>query len=65
LKGATVEIKELLRKLEAMLHEAHSMRMWGKIELEIRDGDPAVLRKLTTENLKGQRDTTHADKFQR
>jgi len=32
--------------------------MWGNLEVEIRDGIPTVLRKLTTERLQ-ERDITH------
>jgi hypothetical protein len=47
----------LLKKLDAMLSTAESERMWGNFEIEIRDGFPTVLRKLTTERLQ-ERDTT-------
>ena len=57
-----MERPELIRKLEKMLDEAARTRMWGKFELEIRDGVPAVIRTMTTENLKnGARETPHAD----
>ena len=55
--------KELLRKLDGMLDGASRERMWGNIEIEIRDGVPTVLRKLTTERLSGLRETTHANEF--
>jgi hypothetical protein len=63
LKGATMERPELLRKLESMLDVAAREKMWGNFELEIRDGVPTVLRKLTTERLTGARETTHASEF--
>lgn len=47
----------LLKKLDAMLSTAEQERMWGNLEIEIRDGLPTVLRKLTTERLQ-ERDTT-------
>lgn len=56
--------RELLRKLETILDAAQRDRMWGKIELEIRDGVPAVLRELRTENLKGARVTSHDNRNQ-
>jgi hypothetical protein len=35
--------------------------MWGNLEIEIRDGLPTVLRKLTTERLQ-KRDITRHDR---
>jgi hypothetical protein len=48
----------LLEKLSAMLDAAAKERMWGNLEIEIRDGQPTVLRKQTTERLTS-RETTH------
>jgi hypothetical protein len=47
----------LLKKLDAMLSTAEQERMWGNLEIEIRDGLPTVLRKLTTERLQ-ERETS-------
>jgi hypothetical protein len=41
----------LLKKLDAVMSEAESTRMWGQIEIEIRDGEAVLLRKATTEKL--------------
>lgn len=46
-----MEREKLLRKLEVMLDAAQRERMWGNIEVEIRDGVPVILRKATTEKL--------------
>lgn len=54
----------LLKKLDAMLSTAEQERMWGNLEIEIRDGLPTVLRKLTTERLQ-ERDTTRDRTFNR
>ena len=42
---------QLLKKLEAVMTEAERTRMWGQIEIEIRDGEAALFRKSTTEKL--------------
>jgi hypothetical protein len=49
----------LLDKLSTMLDKALQERMWGNMEIEIRDGVPTVLRKMTTERLTNSRETTH------
>jgi hypothetical protein len=49
----------LLKKLDAALTAAEEEQMWGNLEIEIRNGLPTVLRKLTTERL---RETTHYDR---
>jgi hypothetical protein len=53
----------LLKKLDAMLSVAEQERMWGNVEIEIRNGLPTVLRKLTTERLQ-ERDITR-DRFEK
>jgi len=50
-----VEKPELLRKLEGMLDEAARTRMYGNIEIEIREGTPVVIRKSTTELLQREK----------
>jgi hypothetical protein len=42
---------ELLKRLATILSEADSTRLFGTIEIEIRDGRPTVLRTLKTERL--------------
>jgi hypothetical protein len=42
---------DLLKKLEAMLDEFERGRTWGTIEIEIREGKPNYVRKMTTEKL--------------
>lgn len=54
--------EKLIRKLELMLDAATKDRMWGNIEIQIQNGIPTVLRKLTTERLTDSRETTHADR---
>jgi hypothetical protein len=50
----TVTTPELLRKLEIILNDAERSRLFGTIEIEVRDGRPAVLRTLKTEKLNGE-----------
>jgi hypothetical protein len=54
--------EKLIRKLELMLDAATKDRMWGNIEIQIQNGIPTVLRKLTTERLTDSRETTHVDR---
>ena len=54
---------QILRKLEAMLDDAERAKMWGNIELEIRDGVPVVIRKSTTEKLESATVNTRANQF--
>lgn len=51
---------ELLKKLEATLDEMAHKKAFGTIELEIRDGAPILIRRITTEKIEGDR--THADR---
>jgi hypothetical protein len=51
----------LLKKLEAMLTTAEQERMWGNLEIEIRNGVAVVIRKSTTEKL----ETTENNRGQR
>jgi hypothetical protein len=41
----------LLKKLEAMLDEYERGSAWGTIEIEIRDGLPNYVRRMTTEKV--------------
>ena len=41
----------LLKKLEAVMTEAERTRMYGHIQIEIKDGEAVFLRKETTERL--------------
>lgn len=41
----------LLKKLDAILTTAEQERMWGNLEIEIRNGVAVVIRKSTTEKL--------------
>jgi hypothetical protein len=50
----------LMRKLEVMLDDCGQSRTWGQIEIELRDGQPTLLRKTITERLDGDRERTHA-----
>jgi hypothetical protein len=51
MKGALMDREKLVRKLEGMLDSAETDRMWGSIEIEIRDGVPVIIRKASTEKL--------------
>ena len=44
-------ITALLRKLDEIMADAERNRMWGQLEIEIRDGEATLLRKSTTEKL--------------
>ena len=55
----------LLKKLDNMLGQAERERTWGQIELELRDGKVTLLRKISTERFNTERETTHAEQFQR
>jgi len=55
--------EKLIRKLDGMLDAADKDRLWGHIEIQIQDGIPTVLRKLTTERLTDSRETTRGKEF--
>ncbi len=42
---------EALKKVEQMLAEFAKNNSWGTIEIEIRDGEPVLVRQSTTEKL--------------
>lgn len=48
----------LLKKLDTMLANAERDRSWGQIEIELKDGEPTLLRKTTTERLDADRERT-------
>lgn len=48
----------LLKKLDTMLASAEADRMWGQIEIEIKDGEPTLLRRAITERLDNDRERT-------
>ena len=56
---------QILRKLESILDDAERSKMWGSIELEIRDGMPVVIRKSSTEKLESATVNTRAHQFSR
>jgi hypothetical protein len=41
----------LLRKLETLMTEAERTRMYGQLEIEIKNGEAVFLRKTSTERL--------------
>jgi hypothetical protein len=49
----------LLKKLDNMLGQAEREKTWGQIEIELRDGTVALLRKTSTERFNIERETTH------
>jgi hypothetical protein len=57
-----VDRAALIRKLEAMLDDAARSRMFGTIEVEIREGAPILLRTIKTEKIQCTGDETHANK---
>ena len=42
---------DLIKKLEGILTDAERSRLFGTIEIELRDGQPTVLRTLKTEKI--------------
>lgn len=61
-KENTVTTPELLKKLEGILHDAERSRLFGTLEIELRDGQPAVLRTIKTERLNGATPRPNANK---
>ncbi|MGA2002170.1 MAG: hypothetical protein ABSG70_02240 [Terriglobales bacterium] len=55
----------LLKKVDNMLSQAERERTWGQIEIELRDGEPTLLRKTSTERLDADRERTHEQNFRR
>ncbi|MGD1021513.1 MAG: hypothetical protein ABR880_01940 [Candidatus Sulfotelmatobacter sp.] len=51
----------LLKKLDNMISQAEREKAWGQIEIELRDGQPTLLRKTSTERLDADRERTHHD----
>jgi hypothetical protein len=45
----------LIKKVSAMLDDCAQDRTWGQIEVELRDGQPTLLRKTITERLDSDR----------
>lgn len=58
-EGNRMNRPALLKKLEMMLASAEAERMWGQIEIEIKEGEPMLLRKSATERLDNDRERTH------
>jgi hypothetical protein len=56
---------QLLKKLEAILDEFERARNWGTIEIEMQDGAPRLIRKITTEKVESTGKETHANRFSR
>jgi hypothetical protein len=46
-----VERKAIIREIETILDEFAASAGWGTIEIEIRDGQPNFIRKMTTKKL--------------
>jgi hypothetical protein len=55
----------LLKKLDNMLGQADREKSWGQLEIEIRDGEPTLLRKVTTERLDTDRERTRGQQTYR
>lgn len=55
----------LLKKLDALLDEAERTRMWGTIDIEIKEGVPQLLRKSTTEKLQHTMENTRGQRYER
>ena len=48
---------DLLKKIEIMLTDLERTRAWGTIEVEIRDGQPNMIRRSINEKLTTQENT--------
>jgi len=58
--------EKLIRKLDGMLDAADKDRLWGNIEIEIRDGVPVIIRKSSTEKLQSEAERLPRDsRYQR
>ena len=49
--------KDLLKKIENILTDLERTRAWGTIEVEIRDGQPNMIRRSINEKLSTQENT--------
>jgi hypothetical protein len=47
----------LLKKIETVLDELERGRAWGTIEVEVRDGQPNMIRRTVNEKLITQENT--------
>lgn len=57
--------KELLRKLETMLDAAEHAKTFGSIEIELRNGQPQLIRTVTTELITCQGNKAHDNRTHR
>jgi hypothetical protein len=55
----------LLKQLDNMISQAERDKAWGQIEIELRDGQPTLLRKTSTERLDADRERTHDQSYRR
>lgn len=53
----------LLKRLDNMLGQAEREHAWGQLEIELKDGEPTLLRKTTTERLDADRGREPRDRF--
>jgi len=60
-----MEKPELMKKLDAMLARAERDRMYGSLEIEIRDGKAVIIRTVSTEKLESIGKTNRANKSYR
>jgi hypothetical protein len=52
--------QELMKKLDAVVAKAENDRMYGAIELEMRDGRCVILRTVNTEKFESTRELNRA-----
>jgi hypothetical protein len=63
-----VDKQALLRKLDGIFDEAARLRMWGKIEIDIKEGVPILIHRLITEKINSVNTNggpPRADEFQK
>jgi hypothetical protein len=60
-----MEQPELMKKLETLLDDMKRRRVFGTIDIEIREGTPVLIRKIETEKIQSTGNSTHANKLQR
>jgi hypothetical protein len=55
---------ELLKKIETMLDELERNRAWGTIEIEVREGQPNMIRRSINEKI-AQENTREQSTYRR
>jgi hypothetical protein len=51
-----VDRETLVQKLNTIFDEWQQCRAWGNVEIELRDGEPNMIRKTTNEKLQSSQE---------